>query len=95
MKRWIVKGIIITVVFWGAIIYVCNWCQADENDLLKEREMLQTRLVQYEQTIVNVRTRIVEINGILKYIDKLEQETKKAEVKDDTRNIPQDKPDSE
>ena len=72
-----------------ALMLMASVAGADDmTDARNEREQAVNRLTQYESATVQLRTRIAELNGIIGYL-------KGKEVKDDTRNIPQDKPDSE
>ena len=71
-----------------ALMLMASVAGADDmTDARNERELAVNRLNQYEQASLQLRTRIAELNGIVKYLQ--------GKEKDDTRNIPQDKPDSE
>lgn len=48
-------------------------------ELKQEKEELQSRSQQYRQILQNIDIRIIEINGIIKELEKQDQETKKEE----------------
>ena len=61
--RRLVSLLLVTILLTGTVVFA-----GEVEDLQKERQELSERMMQYQQTMQNIRDRLIEVNAILNYI---------------------------
>ena len=58
------------------IVFITSNCFAGEKELITEQQTLLRRLQEYQRVTADIQTRLIEIQGVLKYIREKEEPKK-------------------